>query len=175
MLWPRDGDPAGPLRIRMDPLIPTADLRQCLLRIQCEEEPLDVAYGRWTSMSSRVALQLLYEALHAHGVRTHPSQEDALRGWDDLHQQSLAVVPRDLPVALPGPQPLSLIQNVETLQDLTEAPESEPLFSHLWVVHCVCRFPMKELQRLDLPTRRGGPWSSVMPPSAWTSVNVWDG
>ena len=39
---------------------------------------MDVAYVRWHYLSKHVTLQLLYETLLAHGIRTHPEQSDAL-------------------------------------------------------------------------------------------------
>ena len=54
---------------------------------------MDVAYIRWQRASSCVVLQILYETFSAHGIRTHPPQEDALSGWDQLHPPTALTKP----------------------------------------------------------------------------------
>ena len=141
---------------------------------------MDVAYIRWQRASSRVVLQILYETFSAHGIRTHPPQEDALSGWDQLHRSRITTpTPEEEPgqcaAAAPPPKkrPKRLeeeedgllvvphhqhrfsalisgqfvIQEVDSLQELVDVGDAEPVFSHLWVVVNVCRFPMDTLQQ----------------------------
>ena len=124
------------LRIPVDPLIPREELRCALFCMECAEDPLDVAFVRWQTVSRRVALQLLYETLVAHGVATHPPQAEALRGWDELHAGGPLV-------AVGG------VQTVPALEDLTAdgLNEGGPVFSHLWAVVRLCRFPAEALRR----------------------------
>ena len=106
----------------------------------------------WSRSSTRAALLHVYDALAAAGLSAHPSKNDALLGWDEMHPCT-ALVPMDNSPEPATPWGISPSGDVITLGDSFDSlleTESDQYVNHVWIICKTLQFPVSYFDTVHL-------------------------
>ena len=135
-------------------VVPQDEIKNGLFRFDCDEDQnMGIAHVRWQCFSNPAFIRIVYEALETNGIITHPSKEEALKGWSELnnneHHKMVTTTKKEgtATTSLCSVASYNGVIDISDIKDLVNVPDCDHVISHLWIVGNRFNFPMDLLKR----------------------------